>query len=322
MPEQALRTGIVAIGRNEGERLKRCLASLPLARAPVVYVDSGSTDGSQEAARTLGAEVHALDMARPFTAARARSEGFASLTAQAPELDYVMFIDGDCELEAGWLERAVAWLDGEPAFAVACGRRRERFLEASPYNRMIDAEWNTPVGEAGACGGDAVFRVRAYREAGGFDPAIIAGEEPELCTRLRAKGWRIVRLDAPMTIHDADMHRFGQWWRRAVRSGMGYAQAWWATRGRGDLYRSELLRAVAWAGVLPAAAVLIGLAVHPALVLTWPAAALAQTVRLARRSGWRPAWLLTLGKYAELIGIATQAGRAIRGTRGGTVFYK
>lgn len=324
MPEPAARIGIVAIGRNEGERLKRCLASLAGAQAPVVYVDSASTDGSPDAARALGATVHALDMARPFTASRARAEGFDRLVALAPEIDYVMFVDGDCEVEAGWLDEATRFLDRHPDHAVVCGRRRERFPDASPYNRIIDNEWDTPPGETGACGGDALFRARAYREAGGFDPAIVAGEEPELCSRLRATGWRIMRLEAPMTVHDAAMQRFSQWWSRAVRSGMGYAQAWWATRRRGAdaLYRRELARAIGWAGLLPLAAAVLAVTLHPLFLALWPLATLAQAWRLARRDGWFRARLMVAAKYAELLGAVRQVLRAARGRPAGTVFYK
>src|SRR6185437_8852333 len=93
--------GVVAIGRNEADRLKQCLKSLSQA-AYVVYVDSGSSDGSVEFAELLGVDVVELDMARPFTAARARNAGFRRLRAIAPELKYVQFIDGDCELDSAW----------------------------------------------------------------------------------------------------------------------------------------------------------------------------------------------------------------------------
>ena len=324
MSEGRARVGVVAIGRNEGERLIRCLRSLRAVPSPVVYVDSASTDGSAERAAELGALVHPLDVARPFTAARARAEGFALLESHDPSLEYVMFIDGDCEVEDGWIETASGFLARNAKFGAVCGRRRERFPEASPYNRQIDAEWNTPVGEAATCGGDAVFRCDAYRMVGGFDPRMIAGEEPELCTRLRAAGWRIMRLDAPMTVHDAAMHRFSQWWRRAVRSGMGYAQAWYATRGRGRsaLYRREMARAIGWAGILPAAAILSAMFVHPALGAIWPLLTAAQALRVLHRDGGFAARLAVAGKYAELLGIARFAARSVRGRSGGTVTYK
>lgn len=322
-PDSGPRLGIVVIGRNEGERLRRCLTSLDVAGAPIVYVDSGSTDGSSAMAEALGAQVVQLDMALPFTAARARNAGFAALMARHAVLDYVQFVDGDCEFERGWLSRAADFLRERPDVAVACGRRRELFPEASFYNGLCDAEWNTPAGEATACGGDALMRASAVVAAGGFDAGLSAGEEPELCHRLRRQGWLVWRLDAPMTIHDAAMHRFGQWWLRAVRSGLGYAQAWRATSGRPyPLYRRECLRALAWTlGVAT-------LAVGAALAWGWPALLLAplvwglQFARLTLRHQPREAGLLLLGKAAEAVGIATYLGRVVTGRSGGTIFYK
>ncbi|WP_240782026.1 glycosyltransferase [Qipengyuania sediminis] len=320
----ALTTGIVAIGRNEGERLVRCLASLRDAACPLVYVDSASTDGSPETAAAMGAVVVPLDMRRPFTAARARAEGVAALERTAPELDTVFFIDGDCELEPGFLAAATRFLAGHPDYAVACGRRRERFPEASLYNRLIDREWNTPVGDAAACGGDALYRLAAYRAVGGFDAAMLAGEEPELCARLRAQGWRIMRLDSPMTLHDAAMHRFGQWWKRALRSGMGYVQAWRGTRAGAlpGLYRRNIARAATWAGALPLLSLTLALAHAPWWLLLWPGLTLLQFARLMLREGMAPAALSIAGKYAELAGMLRYLVEESRGGRRDAVSYK
>ena len=216
--------GIVAIGRNEGERLRRCLDSATRLAACVVYVDSGSSDGSVAMARAKGVEVVELDLTIPFTAARARNEGFKRLRVLAPDLRYVQFVDGDCELADGWLEKAVNFLNSHQDVAIVCGRRRERFPERSIYNKLCDIEWDTPVGEALACGGDALVRADAFETVSGFRASLMAGEEPELCIRLRAAGWRIWRLGEEMTLHDAAMTRFSQWWRRGLRGGYGFAQ--------------------------------------------------------------------------------------------------
>lgn len=216
--------GVVVIGRNEGERLRRCLRSLGDRVQRTVYVDSGSTDGSVAFARTLGAVVIALDTSIPFTAARARNEGWRALAAAGGgPLDFVQFVDGDCEVETGWIERAAAELRQHPDAAVVFGRRREREREASPYNRLCDLEWEVPPGAVSSCGGDALMRVTALRAVDGYDARLIAGEEPELCLRLRERGWRILAIAAPMTVHDAALHRFDQWWRRALRA--GYVEA-------------------------------------------------------------------------------------------------
>ena len=219
--------GLVAIGRNEGQRLRQCLLSVIGKVACVVYVDSGSTDGSIELARSLGVEVVELDLSTPFTAARARNAGFAHLLQADAQIEFVQFVDSDCEVVEGWLDYAQSELEAQPNVAVVCGRRRERFPEQSIYNQLCDIEWNTPVGETKACGGDSMMRVEAFQQVGGFNSTLIAGEEPELCVRLRQKGWKILRLDAEMTRHDAQMTRLGQWWKRTLRAGHAYAEGAW-----------------------------------------------------------------------------------------------
>jgi glycosyltransferase involved in cell wall biosynthesis len=212
--------GVVAIGRNEGERLRRCLSSVLGRAGKIVYVDSGSSDGSVAMARSMGVEVVELNMSQPFTAARARNAGFARVA----DCVYVQFVDGDCEIVAGWIELAAQQLEQNLNWAIVCGRRREHYPDASTYNRLCDIEWNTPVGEARACGGDAMIRVAAFQQVGGYNPDLIAGEEPEMCVRLRQAGAKIYRLGVEMTLHDAAMTRFDQWWKRNVRAGHACAE--------------------------------------------------------------------------------------------------
>lgn len=315
--------GIVAIGRNEGERLKQCLRSIP-AQVPVVYVDSASSDGSAEFARGTNALVVELDLATPFTAARARNAGRDLLLDQWPSLKYIQFVDGDCEFEPQWLPRAMQFLDDEPSVAVVCGRRRERYPERSFYNRMCDSEWNTPIGEADACGGDAMFRTSALAQLRGYDPKMIAGEEPELCHRLRGLGWQVWRIDCPMTIHDADMHRPRQWWLRTIRSGFGYAQVWQKTRsGIGSpLYARQLLSALFWTFGIAAIALFAAIMIGPLGLAAAPLLWTVQLARLARRGGIVWAAHLLVGKVAETIGIFRFLIISMRGRRQGAIFYK
>ena len=247
--------GVIVIGRNEGERLRRCLASVAGRGLPVVYVDSASTDGSASLARAMGVEVVDLDMSLPFSAARARNEGFERLVRIAPGVKFVQFVDGDCEIVDGWLDRARLELGRAPRVAVVCGRRRERFPGASVYNRLADLEWDTPVGEADSCGGDAMMRVDTFRSVNGFDASVVAGEEPELCQRLRAGGWKVLRVGAEMTLHDSAMLSFAQWWKRAVRSGYGAADVAARFGERGlfvNAVRSARRWAVEWQSLLVA----------------------------------------------------------------------
>lgn len=302
------RIGVVVIGRNEGERLERCLGALASEQSQLVYVDSGSDDNSVIVAGHRGADVVALDMTVPFTAARARNEGFKRMREVYPQAEYVQFLDGDCELSPAWLESAESFLDLNLGVAAVCGRRRERYPEKTVFNMLCDIEWDTPIGEAKACGGDVLMRVDAFEEVHGFRPDLIAGEEPELCVRLRALGWKIWRLDREMTMHDAAITRFGQWWRRTRRCGYAYAEGAHLHGGPPERhYVRESWRAWMWGVVIPAAT--IGLTIGAgtwclALLLIYPA----QVIRLALRGtrsvkeNWLLAVFLVLGKFSEVIG--------------------
>lgn len=305
------RIGLVAIGRNEGDRLRKCLLSAIGKVSHAVYVDSGSVDGSVEFARSLGVEVVELDPSRPFTAARARNAGFERLLATEPQLEYVQFVDGDCELVEGWLDRAAATLDARPDLAATCGRRRERFPDASIYNRLCDLEWDTPIGEAKACGGDAMMRVAAFQQVGGFNPDLIAGEEPELCVRLRQKGWKILRLDAEMTLHDAQMTRFRQWWQRMLRSGHAYAEGSWLHGNPPERHWVKETRSIwLWGLILPAIALAAAWPTHGwslLLLLAYPASAFRLFLYLCRQNlSPQDAALYTascmVGKFAQVGG--------------------
>lgn len=249
--------GVVIIGRNEGNRLKASLLSVIESKNTVVYVDSGSTDGSIALAKSLGVNVVELDLSIPFTAARARNAGFLRLLQIKPDIEFVQFVDGDCIVASGWLEVARKQLLTNPDVAVVCGRRREEFPANSVYNLLCDVEWNTPVGEAKACGGDSMMRVAALKEVGGFNPTLIAGEEPELCVRLRRQGGRILRINAEMTLHDAKITRFSQWWKREIRNGYAYAEGFWLHGlSRESHWVRESLRCWFWALCLPLLAVI------------------------------------------------------------------
>jgi hypothetical protein len=279
---------------------------VPLA-ACVVYVDSGSTDGSVEMARAMGVDVIVLDPAVPFTAALARNAGWRRVRAIAPELELVQFVDGDCTVVGGWMPHARAYLAAHPEVVGVCGRRRERYPDRSVYNLLCDLEWGTPVGEAKAFGGDAMVRLAALEAVGGYRGDLIAGEEPELCVRLRARGGRIVRLDAEMTLHDAAMTRAGQWWKRSMRAGFAYAEGAHLHGAPPEQHGvRESRRAWLWGGAIPLA-IALGSFVTP-----WALAALAlypaQALRLfavshgPARVRALQAIFLVLGKFPELAG--------------------
>jgi glycosyltransferase involved in cell wall biosynthesis len=330
LPANHSRLAIVVIGRNEGARLIRCLDSLVGQGALLVYVDSGSTDNSLSEARSRGALTVELERDHPFTAGRARNAGFHAARTAVPRIEYVQFVDGDCEVAEGWLDFAAANLDQNPGTAIVCGRRKERFPERTIYNRLCDIEWDTPVGEADACGGDFMARAEAFTAVDGFNNMIIAGEEPELCFRLRDKRWRITRADRLMTIHDANIFRLRQWARRAARSGYAYAaRAALHWRAPGGYCRRENLRIVGWAAALPIAAMLGSLFItrwSALLLLAYPI----QFVRVRRQvrkehptaPAGSYAFFLLLGKWPEFWGQLMFLARLVGGREQRIIEYK
>lgn len=212
--------GIVVIGRNGGERLVRCLESVREYET-IVYVDSGSTDRSVIRAREMGAEIVELDTSRPFTAARGRNAGYQFVIRQHPDLRFIQFVDGDCELEQAWVPIARRELEQDDSLAIVCGQLRERHPDMSIYGLLCDLEWRKPIGDITYSGGIFMIRAAVFAQIKGFDPSVHAGEEPEFCSRIRAAGFRISRISAPMAIHDANMTRFSQWWNRNYRTGYG-----------------------------------------------------------------------------------------------------
>jgi GT2 family glycosyltransferase len=299
--------GVVVIGRNEGERLKQCLTSVSAA-AVVVYVDSGSTDGSVQWARQIGVDVIELDMHLPFTAARARNAGFRRICDTAPDFPYVQFVDGDCELDQNWIERGAIYLDLHGDIGAVCGRRRERYPEKSIFNWLCDLEWDRPAGEERAFGGDVMIRSNALEAVRGYRDDVIAAEDDELSVRLREAGWRIWRLESEMTIHDADITHFKQWWRRALRGGYGFALGAYLhgiAPKRHFVWESR--RAWLWGIVLPLACITCGLMFGRwgwATWLVYPLQILRQTVRGSGRPSDRVKLALfqVLARFPEALG--------------------
>lgn len=304
--------GVVVIGRNEGDRL---ICSLDAAIDParlVVYVDSGSTDQSCDAARKRGVEVVELDMTVPFTAARARNAGFDRLRDRCPHVEYVQFIDGDCELVAGWIEAAIETLNANPEAVAVCGWRRERYPDRSLYNQICDVEWRMgAVGETPSFAGDVMLRAEALAVAGGYDDRVIAGEEGELCVRLRQNQGKILRIDQNCTLHDADMHQFSQWWNRAKRCGYAYAMVssmHGSSPERKDV--KEVRRSLLWGLAMPLAAVALAVPTDGLTLIAfgrYPLAAL-RTFYSTRRRGFAQseslAWSVSCGlsAFPEAIG--------------------
>ncbi|ATE66991.1 glycosyltransferase family 2 protein [Rhizorhabdus dicambivorans] len=306
---------VVVIGRNEGARLERSLASARGYRT--IYVDSGSTDGSPERARAAGVELIELEELDGYSAARGRNAGI-DRALDDPDIGFVQVLDGDCALDPGWIAAGVAALDAHPGVGGVFGRLREQDPDLSIYAWMCDVEWATTPGPAEFFGGDVLFRAQALRDTGRYRAGMIAGEDPDFAIRMRTAGWHLLCLAQTMAIHDSSMARFGQWWRRTVRAGHAFAELVDLHPGSPfhHFARNEL-RILFWAGAVPVAAV-AGLSLGVIADRRWTLLALAALLLLAfqiarvalremrhhpPRRAWAHSLFLAIGKYAEMIGL-------------------
>jgi GT2 family glycosyltransferase len=316
---------VVVIGRNEGPHLERSLRSVQATGLPVIYSDSGSTDGSPNRAKELGVPVVELAPDRPFSAGRGRNEGLDEARRRWPEATFVLFLDGDCVLEPRFPLAAAATLGQNVDCAIVTGHLAERYPEASVYNRLCEIEWRSPAGRMehmNGLGGIMVARISAFHAVGGFDLDAIAGEEPDLGVRLRLAGYSIIKINEPMATHDAQIMKFGQWWMRAVRGGHALAHRY-ARHGQTRFHdgRHEFRSALFWGLGLP---VII-------LILLWPSQWWSLLLLLGYPLlGWRvnrhylgtglsraDAWLVTrfilYGKFAEVVGVLRYCLNRVRG---------
>jgi cellulose synthase/poly-beta-1,6-N-acetylglucosamine synthase-like glycosyltransferase len=287
---------VVVIGRNEGERLRACLTSVLTMNYPrelldVIYVDSSSTDGSVAMAQGMGVRTVLLD--GPTTAARGRNAGWTQTSAPV-----VLFLDGDTILAADFVSRNLGQF-ADPTIAGVCGNRREMRTGDSIYNALIDLDWNMAPGFIRYFGGDTLVRRDALVRVNGYNPSLIAGEEPDMCRRMRGLGYRILHVDEAMTLHDIAMYRFGQYWKRSVRTGYAYAQvssiyAKTADPLWLDSSRANVVRAASWIGG-PLVAIVLSIAFRswiPVSVFALAAVVLWSRTGVRAASRVKSAWVL------------------------------
>lgn len=322
----AAHVGVVVIGRNEGAHLLRALGSIGAQAGAVAYADSASTDDSVALVRARFPEVAVVEMTaaeRPLSPSRGRNEGYAALRQRLPELRYVQFLDGDCELHPRWLSVAAEHLAAHPEVGVVAGRLRERDRERNAFHRLADMEWDQPPGEVNDMGGIMMVRVDAWERVGGQNPDIPAAEEREFCWRVIDAGFKVLRLGDDMALHDIDMASVLEWWTRSVRTGHAYAQGWWVHRDRWHL--RQLVSCLVYGAALPGAAVggaplTLGaslglLAAYPRL---WKRV---EQTRIARGDAPDDARLYAaanvVGKLAGAMGVAKFFGKTLREGRGG-----
>ena len=305
---------VVVIGLNEQDRLKESLEAIFACRPErfdleVIYVDSGSTDHSVEIASAVqGVEVLHLGSAER-SAAKARNLGLRRARGC-----YVQLVDGDSVIQPGWLDIALATLAQRHDVCCVFGQCIEMYPEQSIYMKVCGLDWHIPAGEYRLCGGNALWRMSSIAQNGYFDEGLKAGEEPDLCYRVRQSGGKIVCVDAPMVTHDLGMRSFSQYWQRAVVSGKGYARValrYWRSAEKLWLreFFSNFMEPALWAIVLAAGWYFGGYQGGVGLLIAWWGIRAAQIAYAMRGRNLDVASSLLYGLHCQLVRLPVAIGQ-------------
>lgn len=211
----------VIIGVNAESTLEECIQSVLKSNytegnITIYYVDGGSSDQSLMIARNFQ-QVHVVEINPEYpTPGMGRNCGW-----KAGKAPLVQFLDSDTILDVNWFSKSVESLTDK--IGAIRGNRVEKNPELSTFNWIANLEWNAPPGECEAFGGDVLIRRSVLEATDGYDEVLVGGEDPELSQRVRLNRWKITQLNELMTKHDLAMTRISQYWKRAYRTGYGYA---------------------------------------------------------------------------------------------------
>jgi hypothetical protein len=131
-----------------------------------------------------------------------------------------------------------------------------------------------------------------------------------------------------MTLHDAAMYRFSQWWKRTKRGGYASAQAVQLHGGPPERHGIlESGRAWAWGFFLPLLALVLTAGFGPAgllILLAYPLqiGRIARSGKYSARTNWWRAVALTAGKFPEMHGQLQFLADRLRRTQSRLIEYK
>jgi glycosyltransferase involved in cell wall biosynthesis len=194
----------IIISRNEEKRIQACIESViecskEYKNSEIILVDSASTDRTVDIAKRYPIKIIQLKPSWPLSPAAGEYTGFLHSKG-----DYVCFIDGDMILNAEWLKEALPFLKKDDVAGVS-GNIINIFedgcspLVVKRINRSCEL---LKFGEVSSLGGPAMFRRNILEDVGCYHPFLKAGEEAELSCRIRAKGYKLLRLSTPMVTHN------------------------------------------------------------------------------------------------------------------------
>jgi len=196
---------VVLIGRNEEQFIGGAIDSVLAVkeRIPsleVIFVDSASTDRSVEVAQQHPSRILQLKPEWPRCVAAGGYIGYLHSHGK-----YVFFQDGDSNVEADWLVKAVDFMEANPAYGGIAGVLDEEYIDAAgnyhgSVPNVFGQDLAKEVCEVKHLGGIAFYRRQAMKIAGPVNPHLPTAEDHELCMRIRNAGYKLARINGRMAV--------------------------------------------------------------------------------------------------------------------------
>ncbi|TNV22966.1 glycosyltransferase family 2 protein [Buttiauxella sp. B2] len=216
---------------NEAECIEKTIDSIrqQITDYPhkIIVADSLSTDNTQQLASDKGVTVVSLTEPGDRCCGVGHQLGYLY-----SEGEYLLLMDGDMELEKGFIDRAIAFLAEHPEYAGVAGT--VEMDDAANYefkSRKQRLHKIYPLGDCDHLGGGGLYRRSAIEKIGYLtNRNLHAYEEAELGMRLLDAGYKLHRLDTPYFSHTS--HTMPTFKLLKYRWRSGYHQA------PGELLRS------------------------------------------------------------------------------------
>lgn len=210
--------------RNGEKTIRATIESIedqvfPKQAMEIIFVDDGSTDGTLNVIKDFCSKTEIRT--KTFSQSWKGLGAIRNIVINNAEGRYVMWVDSDMRLEKEYVKKHVELMDQKPNVGVA--KARYFLSQSSKYVSQLEASSRVGLlndSQLLIGTGGSMFRVRAIKEAGGFDEHITgAGEDIEALARMFKNGWSFEFVDT--TSYEYFKDNWKDLWRQYYWYGYG-----------------------------------------------------------------------------------------------------
>ena len=233
---------IIIPTKNEEKVIAKCLTALQNLNTPtddyeVIIADNSSLDRTVKIAEQFNVRIVNID------SQRTNVSGSRNIGATHAKGDILAFVDADCVVSKDWLNNALVHFDHEDT--CLAGYKYTIPENSSTVARSWDYIFeNRGVKEVVAWvpAGNMFISRKCFDSVGGFDDNLVTGEDVDLCSRLKQKGYQILSDPNIQVTHLGTPQTYSGLFKKELWHGIGAVQTF-----INDLRKVRNLRAVMYA---------------------------------------------------------------------------